>query len=82
MQSDKKKFYFLGIGGLGMSSVAGLLKQAGHEVTGSDVGMSDPVKEALSFQGISFKQGYFTKNIEEDDSDIDAVDLADNAETI
>ena len=53
-----------------MSSVAGLLKQAGHEITGSDVGMSEPVKEALSFQGIPFKKGYFEKNIEEDDSDI------------
>ena len=32
--------------------------------------MSEPVKEALSFQGIPFKKGYFEKNIEEDNSDI------------
>lgn len=66
----KKKFYFLGIGGLGMSSVAGLLKQAGYEVTGSDGGMSEAVRVLLSELDIPVKNGFSEQNILEDDSDV------------
>ena len=70
MNKKKTKFYFIGLGGLGMSSVAGLLKEADFEVTGSDVGMSDAVKNLLSEMEIPVKKGYLEKNILEDDSDI------------
>ena len=32
-----KKYYFLGIKGTGMASLAIILKQLGHEVIGSDI---------------------------------------------
>jgi len=70
MHDRNKKFYFVGIGGLGMSSVAGLLKQAGYLVTGSDSGMSDAVALSLREENIPFVLSYNKENIESSDADI------------
>jgi len=42
-----KKYYIIGIGGVAMASLAGLLKQRGHEVAGSDQEMYEPMKGML-----------------------------------
>lgn len=70
MTERKKKIYFIGIGGIGMSAAAGLLKQAGHNVVGSDLAVGPPVSFLLEDLKIPVKQGYTKENIKDDDSDI------------
>src|SRR3989344_2126935 len=43
----KKRYYLIGIGGVAMASLAGLLKQKGYEVAGSDQEMYEPMKSML-----------------------------------
>ena len=56
-ETEIKKTYFIGIGGIGMSGLAQLLKDQGVEVTGSDR-EATPVTELLEKKGIhvSFAQ--------------------------
>ncbi len=47
------KVYFIGIGGIGMSGVAGLAKRMGYEVSGSDkLPLYPPASEILEKEGI------------------------------
>ena len=46
------KFYFIGIKGSGMSSLAMLVKDKGHEVRGSDVGEYIFTEEELNKRNI------------------------------
>lgn len=47
-KKDKKRYYIIGIGGVAMGNLAGLLKQKGHEVVGSDQAeMYEPMKGML-----------------------------------
>lgn len=49
----KKRYYIIGIGGVAMGNLAGLLKQKGHEVAGSDQAqMYEPMKSMLKKLGI------------------------------
>ncbi len=57
------KFYLLGIGGTGMSALAGLLKSAGHEVCGSDQTLYHPVNEILDRLQIKYFAGYNQDNL-------------------
>lgn len=50
--TNYRKAYFVGIGGIGMSALAQLMKDAGVEVSGSDREAS-PVTELLESKGIS-----------------------------
>lgn len=43
----KKKFYLIGIAGVAMASLAGLLKQKGYEVAGSDQDIYPPMSDML-----------------------------------
>lgn len=59
-----QSFYFVGIGGVGMSSVAGLLKEAGATtVTGSDQNIYPPTSDLLDSLKISALSPYCAKNI-------------------
>ncbi len=49
--SLKTKMYFVGIGGIGMSALAQMVQQAGHDVSGSDREES-PTTELLRAKGI------------------------------
>ncbi len=49
-----------------MGAFAGLLKQAGHEVVGSDAATYPPMKDKLSEWGIRVKTPYAASNIEAD----------------
>lgn len=55
--------YLLGIGGTGMGAFAGLLKQQGHRVFGSDSAIYSPMKEKLLEWGIEFVTPYHEKNL-------------------
>ena len=57
-----KKVHFIGIGGIGMSGIAELLKNKGFYVTGSDISDSPNVKRLLDM-GINIEIGHNSKNI-------------------
>ncbi len=52
MQSTKQKIHFIAIGGSVMHNLAIALKQAGHEVTGSDDEIHDPSRTTLKSHGL------------------------------
>lgn len=56
--------HLIGVAGTGMGSFAGLLKAAGHRVTGSDTAFYPPMGDALARWGIETKQGFDPKNLE------------------
>ena len=58
-----KTFYFIAIGGTGMASVAGLLKQVGHKVLGSDGKIYPPMSTMLEKYEIPVNYGYSEDNI-------------------
>jgi UDP-N-acetylmuramate: L-alanyl-gamma-D-glutamyl-meso-diaminopimelate ligase len=66
MTFDAKKIHLIAIGGTGMAALAGMLKSAGHRVSGSDQQVYPPMSEVLERQGISYKQGYRAENLETD----------------
>jgi UDP-N-acetylmuramate: L-alanyl-gamma-D-glutamyl-meso-diaminopimelate ligase len=56
-------YHLIGIGGTAMASLAGLLKAAGHNVTGSDQNVYPPMSTGLQQMGISYNQGYRPENL-------------------
>ncbi|MEM7436428.1 MAG: Mur ligase family protein [Myxococcota bacterium] len=58
--------HLIGVAGTGMSALAGLLKQAGHEVTGSDTAFDPPVGPTLQRLGIACFQGWKPENLDGD----------------
>ncbi|MBI3804458.1 MAG: UDP-N-acetylmuramate:L-alanyl-gamma-D-glutamyl-meso-diaminopimelate ligase [Nitrospirae bacterium] len=54
----------IAICGTGMAALAGLLKRAGHEVTGSDTQIYPPMSTLLQEAGIQCKIGYNPSHIE------------------
>ena len=61
----KKKYHFTGIGGVGMAGVAFLLKKAGHDVSGCDLG-STPRTEWLERNGIPVETGHSPSHVTPD----------------
>jgi len=56
--------HLIGVAGRGMGAFAGLLKAAGHRVTGSDTAFYPPMGDALKAWGIETLQGWNPKNLE------------------
>ena len=56
-------YHLIGIGGTAMASLAGLLKAAGHTVTGSDENVYPPMSTELQEMGIAYNQGYKAENL-------------------
>jgi len=56
-------YHLIGIGGTAMASLAGLLKAAGHKVTGSDENVYPPMSTGLQQMGIFYNQGYRAENL-------------------
>lgn len=52
--TDGKHIYVIGIGGSAMSPLAGMLRESGYRVTGSDSGVYPPASTFLEKMGISF----------------------------
>ncbi|MBT3508087.1 MAG: UDP-N-acetylmuramate:L-alanyl-gamma-D-glutamyl-meso-diaminopimelate ligase [Nitrospina sp.] len=67
---DIKNIYLIAICGTGMAALAGLLKGAGHRVSGSDANIYPPMSTLLENAGIPVLPGYRKENIT---SDIDLV---------
>ncbi len=61
------KVFFNGIAGTGMSSLAGLFKQRGDEVLGSDVDFYPPVSDILKEMNIQLFQPFKAGNIPKDE---------------
>lgn len=61
-----KKAHFIGIGGVGMSATAKLLKDAGVVVSGSDEAVYDPIASFLTREGLMYKTPYKAENIPPD----------------
>jgi UDP-N-acetylmuramate: L-alanyl-gamma-D-glutamyl-meso-diaminopimelate ligase len=57
------KVFLNGIAGTGMSSLAGLFKQKGYEVSGSDVNFYPPVDQILKEMNIKLYRPYSQENI-------------------
>jgi UDP-N-acetylmuramate: L-alanyl-gamma-D-glutamyl-meso-diaminopimelate ligase len=55
--------HFVAIAGTGMGSLAGLLKQRGHAVTGSDENVYPPMSTALERWGIPVAIGFRAENV-------------------
>jgi UDP-N-acetylmuramate: L-alanyl-gamma-D-glutamyl-meso-diaminopimelate ligase len=56
-------YHLIGIAGTAMASLAGLLKAAGHEVTGSDENVYPPMSTELQRMGVAYNQGYRPENL-------------------
>ena len=56
--------HLMGVGGTAMASLAGLLKQRGFVVTGSDAGVYPPMSDQLAALEIPVKEGYCAENLQ------------------
>ncbi len=63
---DIKKAHFIGIGGVGMSATAKLLRERGVVVTGSDEQVYPPISTMLAKEGIVYATPYRASNIPQD----------------
>lgn len=61
-----KKIHFVGIGGIGMSGIAEVLKNMGYTVTGSDIKESETIKRLRSL-GIKVFIGHREENLDQTD---------------
>jgi len=59
-----RHIHLIGICGTAMASLAGMLRQRGFQVTGSDAAVYPPMSEFLAGLGISVAQPYADKNLE------------------
>ena len=58
-----RHYHLIGVGGTAMASLAGLLKAAGHTVTGSDESVYEPMATELKEMGIQYAEGYRPENL-------------------
>ncbi len=65
MTQEAKKAYFIGIGGIGMSALAQMMRGDGFRVSGSDR-ESGPVTELLESEGITVMIGQRSENVPAD----------------
>jgi UDP-N-acetylmuramate: L-alanyl-gamma-D-glutamyl-meso-diaminopimelate ligase len=63
ISSHKLHIHLLGICGTGMAALAGILKEQGHQVTGSDEHVYPPMSTLLEGLGIPLKNGYRPENL-------------------
>lgn len=57
-------YHLIGIAGTAMASLAGLLRAAGHRVTGSDENVYPPMSDQLREMGIEYAVGYRPENLD------------------
>lgn len=62
--TEKKHIHLIGICGTAMASLAGMLNQRGHRVTGSDAAAYPPMSEFLASLGIPVSQPFAAKNLD------------------
>jgi UDP-N-acetylmuramate: L-alanyl-gamma-D-glutamyl-meso-diaminopimelate ligase len=59
-----KHIHLIGICGTAMASLAGMLRQRGHRVTGSDAAAYPPMSDQLRAMGIAITEPYAAANLE------------------
>src|ERR1700686_1517113 len=62
--NDKKHIHLIGICGTAMASLAGMLKQRGFRVTGSDAAAYPPMSDFLGELGIPVAQPFDARNVD------------------
>jgi UDP-N-acetylmuramate: L-alanyl-gamma-D-glutamyl-meso-diaminopimelate ligase len=62
--NDRKRIHLTAICGMGMGSFAGLLKDHGYEVSGSDQNVYPPMSTQLEDMGITIMKGYKPENLD------------------
>ncbi|HMI53442.1 MAG TPA: Mur ligase domain-containing protein, partial [Candidatus Saccharimonadales bacterium] len=62
--SDGKHVHIIGIAGSAMSPLAGMLRESGFRVTGSDAGVYPPASTFLEKMGISFFHSFAAANLQ------------------
>jgi UDP-N-acetylmuramate: L-alanyl-gamma-D-glutamyl-meso-diaminopimelate ligase len=60
---EKKHYHLIGICGTAMASLAGMLVEQGHKVTGSDENIYPPMSLELQRLGIPLHEGYAPQNL-------------------
>src|SRR5438876_10003861 len=65
-----QKIYLIGICGTAMASLAGMLREKGHSVCGSDSDVYPPMSDFLDGLGIPVFRGYSPENIEKGKPDL------------
>jgi UDP-N-acetylmuramate: L-alanyl-gamma-D-glutamyl-meso-diaminopimelate ligase len=65
-----KKIYLIGICGTAMASLAGMLREKGYAVTGSDTNVYPPMSDFLDRLGIPVFKGYKAENLREAKPDL------------
>ncbi len=61
------KIFLVGIGGIAMGNLAYMLKEQGHQVSGSDQNLYPPMSDKLIEWGLSPKSGYMAENVADAD---------------
>ncbi|BDA80122.1 UDP-N-acetylmuramate--alanine ligase [Leptospira kobayashii] len=61
------KIFLVGIGGIAMGNLAYMLKEIGHDVSGSDENLYPPMSDKLVEWGLSPKSGYRKENVKDAD---------------
>ncbi|MDU9049132.1 MAG: UDP-N-acetylmuramate:L-alanyl-gamma-D-glutamyl-meso-diaminopimelate ligase [Candidatus Electrothrix sp. Rat3] len=59
-----RHIHIMGICGTGMAAIAGMMKESGYRVTGSDQNVYPPMSDFLAQAGIDVMQGYVPENLE------------------
>jgi UDP-N-acetylmuramate: L-alanyl-gamma-D-glutamyl-meso-diaminopimelate ligase len=62
--SDPRHIHLMGICGTGMASLAGMLREQGHTVTGSDQNVYPPMSDFLRSLEIPIMEGYRAENLQ------------------
>src|SRR5277367_5323637 len=62
--TTSKHIHLIGICGTAMASLAGMLKERGHHVTGSDFAAYPPMSDFLASLGIPIAQPFGEQNLE------------------
>jgi UDP-N-acetylmuramate: L-alanyl-gamma-D-glutamyl-meso-diaminopimelate ligase len=63
ISKNVKRIHLIAVCGTGMGALAGMLKDLGYEVTGSDHKVYPPMSEFLSNKGIEIAEGFSAKNV-------------------
>ena len=61
---EAMQIHIVAVAGTGMGALAGLLKELGHRVSGSDVAFDPPMGPALESWGVECRPGFDARNLE------------------
>ena len=64
LPASPRHVHLIAIAGVGMASLAGMLRAAGYDVTGSDQAVYPPMSNVLADLGIAVREGYRAENLE------------------